>query len=76
MSRDKRLRNKPNKHENCVTDEKSSSRERAIKLAKEHSDWEKKQEFKVLRPDRKTVVYQPVRKYERTNNQEIHKGRI
>lgn len=76
MSRNKKLKNTPNKHVNCVSEEKDSIRASALKLKKEHDTWEKKQTFVVLRPDHKTTIYRKVTKSKVKNNSEIHKGRI
>lgn len=76
MSRPKKLRNKPNKHVNCVTEDKDGIRASALKLKRENDKWEEKQRFVVLRPDRKTTIYRRVPDGKKLTNQEIHKGRI
>ena len=76
MSRPKKLRIKPNKHVNCVTEDNSSVRSEALKKKAIHDKWEEKQRFVVLRPDRKTTIYRRVPDGKKLTNQEIHKGRI
>lgn len=78
MSRSKKFKNTPNKHENCVSVEKDSIRASAIKLKRENDKWEEKQKFVVLRPDHKTTIYRHLPDGRKVNNQncEIHRGRI
>ena len=57
--------------------ESSNSKDKAIRLAKEHSTWERKQTFEVIRPDHKTVIYRRIKDGKKQNKSvEIHKGKI
>ena len=75
MSRDKKNRDKPNTHENCVTVERDQARQSALRLKKENDKWESKQTFEVIRVDAKTTIYRRTTP-SKANSVEIHKGRI
>lgn len=74
MSRNKKAKNSPNNHENCVTVERQSNRDIALRLKHKHDAWESKQIFAVNEPDKKTKSYKPVKSGEKVS--QIHKGRI
>lgn len=75
MSRNKKAKNSPISHDNCVTVEKQSIRDIALKQKHKHDNWESKQRFEVKRIDAKTIVYRLIKAGEKVKAQ-IHKGRI
>lgn len=76
MSRGKKLRNEPNLHVNCVTEEMEYL-PKARKLAKENRKFEKSQRYEVIQVDGKTVRYRRLKEGERPKKgMKIHKGLI
>ena len=76
MSRGKKLRNEPNLHVNCVTEEMEYL-PKAKKLAKEHRKFEKSQRYEVIQVDGKTVRYRRLKEGEKAKKgMKIHKGVI
>jgi hypothetical protein len=61
MSSDKRFRNRPSKHENCVVvqnDEAKMSAKKALKMCKA---FEAAHKYEVIRVNPKTVVYKLIK---------------
>jgi hypothetical protein len=72
-----RRKNQANPHENCVSAEHQSTKERALLKKAANDKHEAKQQYIVVRVDRKTTIYKPITPKTKLNGSEIiHKGRI
>lgn len=75
MSRDRRLKNKVNNHENCVTEMNDNIKSLASRSKIQHDKWESKQRFLVVHTDSKTTFYKRLNTGEKPKGL-IHKGII
>ena len=61
MSRNKKFKNKPNTHENCIIEQSNSlSKERALKLLKMCKERESKRKHEIVIIDAKTYLLKAV----------------
>lgn len=61
MSRNKKLKNEPNTHENCINESSNlSSREKALKLLKMCKERESKRKHEIVIIDAKTYLLRAV----------------
>jgi hypothetical protein len=65
---------KPNSHENCVTEERLAGQTAARKSAAAHDKWERQQRFEVIHVDERTTKYKLLKTGERAK--QVHKGKI
>jgi len=61
MSRNKKFKNEPNTHENCIIEQSNSlSKERALKLLKMCKERESKRKHKIVIIDSKTYLLKAI----------------
>jgi len=76
MSRDRKPKKNPSTYENCITEQNTSVKERAIISSLERKEWEKNKSFEIKRIDSKTVFYKLIKDKKGISKKNIHKGII